>query len=111
MGKPKFEIKKSSNDQFYFNLKAGNGEVILTSEMYKAKQGCIGGIASVKVNAPFDKNYQRKVAINGQYYFNLKAASGEIIGTSEMYNTAQGRDNGIEAVKRDAPIAGTEDLT
>lgn len=52
MANPKFEIKKSKNDQFYFNLKAGNGEIIATSESYTTKQGCKNGIESVKINAP-----------------------------------------------------------
>ncbi|GAB5565182.1 MAG: YegP family protein [Winogradskyella sp.] len=109
MGFPKFIIRKSSNNLFYFNLYAVNGVVILNSETYTTKQNCIGGVASVKVHAPFDNNYVRKVASNGQYYFNIKATNGEVIGTSEMYNSSQARDNGINAVKRDAPIADTED--
>lgn len=52
---PKFVIKKSSNDQYYFVLKAGNGQVIATSEMYVNKQGCKNGIESVKKNAPIAK--------------------------------------------------------
>ena len=52
MGKPKFIIKKSSDNQFYFNLKAGNGEIIATSERYTTKSSCKNGIESVKENAP-----------------------------------------------------------
>ena len=52
----KFEIKKSKDNQFYFNLKAGNGQVILTSEMYKAKASADKGIASVKTNPLFLTN-------------------------------------------------------
>lgn len=52
MAFPKFEIKKSSNEKFYFNLYASNGEIIATSEMYNSKQSCKGGIESVKRNAP-----------------------------------------------------------
>jgi uncharacterized protein YegP (UPF0339 family) len=111
MGQAKFEIKKSSNDKFYFNLKAGNGEPILTSEMYESKQGCENGIDSVKKNAPNDENYERKTASSNQYYFNLKAGNGEPIGKSEMYESKQGRDNGIESVKTNAPTAEVVDLT
>ena len=53
----------------------------------------------------------RKTSSNWQYYFTQVANNSEIIGTSEMYTTSQGRDNGIAAVKRDAPIAEIEDLT
>jgi uncharacterized protein YegP (UPF0339 family) len=52
MGKPKFEIKKRTNGEFMFNLKAGNGEIIATSEGYTTKYGCENGIESVKSNAP-----------------------------------------------------------
>jgi uncharacterized protein len=107
----KFQIKKSNDNQFYFNLKAGNGETILTSEMYKAKNNAENGIASVKTNAPIDSRYDKKTATNGQFYFNLKAANGEVIGTSEMYTTSSARDNGIQSVKQNAPGATIEDLT
>ena len=52
MGQAKFEIKKRTNGEFMFNLKAGNGETIATSEGYSSKQGCKDGIESVKINAP-----------------------------------------------------------
>jgi uncharacterized protein len=91
--------------QFYFNLKAGNGEIILTSEMYKAKNSAENGIDSIKTNAPIDSRYDKKTATNGQFYFNLKAANGEVIGKSETYTTSSARDNGIESVKQNAPTA------
>ena len=62
----KFVIKKSSNNQFYFVLKAGNGEVILTSEMYKAKAGAENGIESVRKNAVIDGRYERKKTAAGK---------------------------------------------
>ncbi len=111
MGQPKFEIKNSANDKSYFNLKAGNGEVILTSQMYSSKQGCESGITSVKVHAPEDSNYEKKVATNGKYFFILKAINGATIGKSEMYNSTYGRDHGMTSVKANAPIAEIHDLT
>lgn len=99
------------NGEFQFNLKAGNGEIILSSEGYTAKASCRNGIESVRKNAPDDNRYERKEAKNGKFFFNLKAANGQIIGTSEMYETAAGRDKGIESVKRNAPDATVEDLT
>ncbi len=105
----KFVIKKSTNGQFFFNLKAGIGEPILTSELYTRKDGAETGIASVRVNAPRDERYERKTASNGQHTFVLKAANGETIGRGELYTTTTGRDNGIAAVKRDGPDAGVED--
>ena len=111
MNNPKFTIFRSTaNSQYYFNLKAINGEKILGSEGYITKQSCLNGIASVKINAPFDSRYERKDSLTS-YTFNLKGANGEIIGRSESYTTRQARENGIAAVKRDAPGAGIEDLT
>jgi hypothetical protein len=105
----KFVIRKSSNSQYYFNLKADNGEIILTSEMYIAKSSCENGISSVKTNSPYNGNYEKLVSVNGKNYFNLKASNGQVIGTSQMYESAQGRDNGIESVKNNAPLASTND--
>ncbi|HEX7903881.1 MAG TPA: YegP family protein [Chitinophagaceae bacterium] len=111
MNNPKFQIFKSSaNAQYYFRLKASNGETVLSSEGYTTNQSCRGGIASVKVNAPMDSRYERKDATNN-YRFNLKAANGEIIGRSEGYTTSVARENGIDAVKSDAPDAAIEDLS
>ncbi|MBN9285497.1 MULTISPECIES: YegP family protein [Flavobacterium] len=107
----KFEIKKRINGEFQFNLKAANGQIILTSEGYTTKSGCQNGINSVKNNAPLDSRYDRRTATNGKSYFNLKAANGEIIGTSQMYENASNRDNGIESVKTNAPTAEIADLS
>ena len=110
MNNPKFQIKKSSNDQFYFVLKAKNGEIILTAgEMYVSKQGCEGSIASVQANASENARYEKKNG-DGYYNFRLNAANGKVLGKSESYTSAASRDNGVEAVKRDAPGAPTEDL-
>lgn len=109
----KFEIFKSTaNQNYYFRLKAGNGEIILGSEGYTTRANCKGGISSVKANSSADSNYERKKAMNGQFYFNLRSThNGRVIGTSEMYVSTQGRDNGIESVKRNAPTADVVDLT
>ena len=105
----KFVISTRKNGEFQFNLKAGNGEIILTSEGYTTKASCLNGIESVKKNAPDDNRYDRKEAKNGKQFFNLKAGNGQIIGSSEMYESAAGRDKGIESVKRNAPDATTDD--
>jgi hypothetical protein len=101
----KFIIKTGSDGQYYFSLKADNGEKILSSEGYTSKASCQSGIDSVRANAKADGNYDRRTSSNGKYYFNLKAQNGQIIGTSEMYETSSGRDNGIESVKSNAPGA------
>lgn len=107
----KFEIKTRSNGEFQFNLKAGNGQIILSSEGYTTKAACNNGIESVKNNAANDARYDRKTASNGKFYFNLKASNGQVIGTSEMYEQESGRENGIKSVKENAPGASVEDLT
>ncbi len=107
----KFIITKRKNGEYQFNLKAGNGQTILSSEGYATKAGCKSGITSVKTNSPFDSRYDKRISSNSQYYFNLKAGNGEIIGTSEMYTTSNARDNGIESVKSNAPDAETVDET
>lgn len=108
---PKFTIFKGSNDQYYFNLKASNGEKVLSGEGYISKSSCLNGIESVKTNAPIDDHYEKKVSGNGKYFFVLKAANGEIIGVSEMYDITHGRDKGIGVVKLEAPDAQIEDKT
>jgi len=106
----KFVIKKSSNNQFYFNLKAGNGEIILTSETYNNKGGAENGIASVRTSSQMDGRYERKIS-GSQHYFVLKAANYEKLGRSEMYNSAAAMENGITSVKANAPTATVEDLS
>jgi len=105
----KFITKTAKNGQFYFILKAGNGETILSSEMYTSKSARDNGIESVKKNASVDERYEKKTAANGKHYFVLKAANHQVIGNSELYESASGRDNGIESVKKNAPGAAIEE--
>lgn len=107
----KFEIIKRNNGEFQFNLKAGNGQIILSSEGYMTKSGCMHGIESVRKNAVLDEQFDRIKSRNGRVFFNLKAPNGHIIGTSEMYDSETGRENGIESVKKNAPQAEIIDLT
>ena len=101
----KFEIKTRTNGEFQFNLKANNGQIILTSEGYTTKAACLNGIESVKKNSQEDSRYDKLTSKNGKFYFNLKATNGQIIGTSEMYETEASRDNGIASVKKNVPDA------
>lgn len=73
--------------------------------MYTTKAACENGIESVKKNSQDESKFDKKTSTNGKYYFNLKATNGQIIGNSEMYESASGRDNGIESVKINAPGA------
>ena len=100
----KFVITKRTNGEFQFNLKAGNGQTILASEGYATKAACENGIESVRKNSQEDARYDRKESSNGKPYFNLKATNGQIIGNSEMYESVAARENGIESVKKNAPV-------
>jgi uncharacterized protein YegP (UPF0339 family) len=73
----KFEIKRATDGQFYFNLKARNGEIILTSEMYTTKANIYNGITAVMTNALLDQRFERKTSKRREPYFILKAAHGE----------------------------------
>jgi uncharacterized protein YegP (UPF0339 family) len=107
----KFVITKRTNGEFQFNLKASNGQVILSSQGYAAKASCENGIESVRNNSADDARFDRKTSTNGKDYFNLTATNGQIIGSSELYESLAARENGIESVKKNAPDAGVEDLS
>jgi uncharacterized protein YegP (UPF0339 family) len=107
----KFEIKKAKDGEFYFHLKAPNGQIILASEMYERKASALNGIQSVKKNSADDKRYERKEAKNGHFMFNLKAGNHEVIGTSQTYTSSEACDNGIASVKTNAPKAQVLDET
>lgn len=101
----KFVVSKRKNGEFQFVLVASNGQVILTSEGYTARDGCLNGIESVRKNSADDARYERKTAKDNSPYFVLKAANHQIIGNSQMYSSEAARDNGIDSVRRHAPEA------
>ena len=96
----KFETFEGKDGKHYFNLKAGNGQVVLASQGYKSTDGCANGIESVKENGDLEENFDSKESANGKFFFNLKAKNSQVIGKSEMYESASGRDKGIQAVIR-----------
>jgi uncharacterized protein len=106
-----FELNQSANGQYRFVLKAGNGEVILTSEQYTTKASAQNGIASVQANSPNADRYERKDSSDGRFYFNLKAANHQVIGTSQLYKTAETRDQGIESVTANGATTTIKDHT
>ncbi len=94
-----YQVTNSSDGQLHLVLKAANMETILTSELYTKKSSAQNGIASVQTNCRDDNHYERMDSKNDKFYFNLKAPNHQVIGTSQMYETAQSRDKGIESVK------------
>lgn len=107
----KFELYSDKAGEFRFRLKAGNGEIILSSEGYKKKASATNGIESVKKNAALEGRYEVKTGGSGKFSFNLKASNGQVIGTSQSYKTESGRDNGVQSVMKNAPDAKVEDQT
>jgi uncharacterized protein len=107
----KFELKVAKNGDYHFNLLASNGQIIMSSEMYKSKASAENGIASIKKNGGSDANFERLASSNGKPYFVLKAANHQVIGQSQMYESEASRDNGIASVMKNAPDAETVDLT
>ncbi|MCC7296946.1 MAG: YegP family protein [Bacteroidia bacterium] len=106
---PKFELYTGNNGEIYFRLTATNGEPILGSEGYKAKDSALNGVESVRKNSADGDKFERKTAANGKFYFNLKASNGQVVGTSQMYASEASRDNGIESVAKNAAAAEVED--
>ena len=115
----KFVVKEVKTG-FKFDLKAGNGEVIATSEVYTSEAACKNGVESVRKNAPVanvenqtvegyaaEKHPKFEVYTDkaGEYRFRLKATNGQVIATSEGYTAKAGCINGIESVKKNAEVA------
>lgn len=107
----KFELKTSANGKFHFNLKAGNGQIILSSEMYETRSAAENGIESVKKNGGDEARYDRRTSAKGDPYFVLKASNGQEIGRSEMYTSESAMENGIASVKTNATDATIADAT
>lgn len=105
----KFVIKTRKNGEYQFSLTASNGQSILASEGYSSKAACISGIESVQKNGVDDAKFERKTATNGKFYFTLKAGNGQVIGTSEMYESEAARNNGIESVKKNSADSVIDD--
>lgn len=120
----KFVIRKT-NTGIKFDLKASNGEVIATSEVYSSPESCKKGLASVQKNAPVaavenqtlegyavEKHPKFEIYTDkaGEFRFRLKATNGQIIAVSEGYKAKASCVNGIESVKKNAPDAPVEEV-
>lgn len=107
----KFELKRNERGLFHFNLKTGDGQIILTSGTYAAKADALTGIDAVRRHAPDDTYFVRKRSAAGESYFVLKAGNGEAIGKSGIYAGRAALENGIASVKRSAAVAPVDDRT
>ena len=102
----KVVLKKSDAQEPYsFSFVSGAGKVVLKSENNEDKKSAVGGIESVRKNCTEDGRYELKEAKNGQQYFNLKAANGQVVGTSAMFGSDADRSAAIAELKADGPGA------
>jgi uncharacterized protein len=101
----KFVVSRRSNGEFQFCLCASNGQTILTSEGYTARDGCMNGIESVRKNSADASRFEKREAKDGRPYFVLKAGNHQIIGQSQMYSSTAACDNGMASVGNHAPDA------
>ena len=107
----KFEVYQSGkNKDFRFRLKADNGQTILSSEPYKTRAACVNGIESVKKNSKDPKRINKVVTPNKLFRFAVVAGNNEVIGISQNYKSENGRDNGIDSLKRNAVKAEVRDV-
>lgn len=93
-----YELSVTSDGQFRFVLKAANAETILISELYSNRASAENGIASVKVNCSNVSRYDLKVSSSGMYFFNLRAANFQVIGSSQMYSSRSSCEAGMRSV-------------
>jgi len=107
----KYLLHPAGDSEFHWDLKAGNAQTILSSQMYKAKAGAETGIESCRNNSGDEVRYTRLTSKADEPYFVLKSGNGEIIGTSQMYSSAAARDLGIVSCKENGPTAATQDDT
>lgn len=109
--KPKFEIFKTNEGKFQFQLKAANGEPVMTGRAYEAKYNLMHAIAQVMKETQREIRFVRKTSANYKFFFQLRSQTGRLIGWSQLYQTRQGRDNGIVAVMNAAKFAQVKDIT
>ncbi len=102
-------MKKSEAREPFSWTFQDNGKSILRSENYKEKRNAVNGIESVKKNCGNDKRYELKTSSNGKFFFNLKAANGQVIGTSPMFASEADRQAAIDALKAQGPSATVEE--
>ncbi|NBD96338.1 MAG: DUF1508 domain-containing protein [Gammaproteobacteria bacterium] len=107
----KFEVYKDKAGEYRFRLKAGNGQNVLASEGYSKKASCLNGVESVKKNSTDEKRFQVNTTPSGKFRFNLTATNGQVIGSSQSYDSESSCRNGIGAVARAADGAAVDDQT
>lgn len=105
-----YEVMKNDDGEYWFVLKAENAQIVLRSEQYGSKGAALNGIASVQKNAGLEQRYELKTAADGRFFFNLRAANHQVVGTSQMYTEEASRAAGIESVRANGPTADVRDV-
>lgn len=109
MKNPKYQIFQGKDGQYYFRLRAGNGQIVLSSEGYASKSGAEAGIQSVKMNGIWDTRFTRQQSKDGQHFFTLRAVNNEVIGRGERYKSKSSMENGVKAIMGIAATSPIED--
>ncbi len=107
----RFVVNKAKDGQTYFNLKTDEGSLLLKSEMYTTRSACNNGIESVRKNCGEEKRYERKLSADSRHFFNLKATNGQVIGTSDFYDSEDSMERGIAAVMKAGRTNTIDDTT
>ena len=107
----KYILHPAGDSQFHWDLKGANATKILSSQLYAAKASAQTGIRSCRDNSGDESRYERLTAKDTRPYFVLKAANGEIIGTSQMYSSESARDQGIASCRENGPTGAIHDAT
>lgn len=107
----KFEFYKDNPREFRFRLLAGNGDTLLSSDVYTSKLGCTKGIESVRTHSANPDNFVKESTANSHHRFSLISSNGRVLGTSQNYATLAAYNQGIANVARQARGASVSDLT
>ena len=106
-----YVLTNSKDGHMMFNLKAANGQVILTSKRFATKKDVEDGLEKVRMDSPLDQRYERRVNSKKEPYFILNDSRSQELGRSEYYSSESAMENGIESVKKNGPGATVVDET
>lgn len=94
----RFEVFRGLSGKYFFHLRAKNGEIVLQSQAYTTKASAAAGVASVQSNGLLAARYSVLAAVDGRFYFTMKAANGQVIARSQLYSTKSNADRGVQTV-------------
>ncbi len=107
----KFEVYKDKAGEYRFRLRAANGQNILSSEGYAKKTSCMNGVESVRKNSQNPDRLVKKTTPSGKFRFNVLASNGQVVGSSQNYESESGCRNGMKSVAATAMDATIDDQT